>query len=231
MSEAQPPQDAAGALQAALAAMRRDGAWRVDPARFHWLEALSRRLHGQPEAVRRILQAKLETAVADYAARIAPASHAAGDVRGTVPRPAAQPAVVAGSTPLAQLNRSIRSGARADPGAARGETQPPDELASVRRFRRAWSATRSQQQVAQAALRKPANAGPLNSHALVLDSLALMRELSPDYLRRFLLHVEALQWLEQAREQFAPPRPAPAAKATRAKPAAPAAARRRRAKK
>jgi hypothetical protein len=30
-----------------------------------------------------------------------------------------------------------------------------------------------------------------------------MRELSPDYLRRFLVHVESLQWLDQATEKQA----------------------------
>jgi hypothetical protein len=221
MSEAQPPQDAAAALQAALAAMRRDGAWRIDPARFHWLEALSRRLPAQSEPVRRILQARLEAAVADYALRLAAAPPPAANVRGLHAVAAPLPAA-AGGGPLVQLNRAIRSARPADAAALPGESQQPDELASVRRFRRAWSASRSQQQVAQAALRKPANPGPLNSHALVLDSLELMRELSPDYLRRFLLHVESLQWLEQAREQAAPQRAAPAGKARAAKPAAPA---------
>lgn len=215
MSEAQPPQDAPAALRAVLAAMRREGAWRIDPAGFHWLEALSRRLSAQPEAVRRILQARLEAAVAEYAVRVAAAAPVAVNVRGLH-------SFAAGSEPLVQLNRSIRSARPADAAALHGESQQPDELASVRRFRRAWSASRSQQQVAQAALRKPANAGPLNSHALVLDSLELMRELSPDYLRRFLLHVESLQWLEQAREQAPPQRAAPAARTRAGKPAAPA---------
>jgi hypothetical protein len=31
-----------------------------------------------------------------------------------------------------------------------------------------------------------------------------MRELSPDYLRRFLSQVESLQWLERARELHVP---------------------------
>jgi hypothetical protein len=60
-------------------------------------------------------------------------------------------------------------------------------------------------------VRKPANAGPLNSHALVLQTLSLMRDLSPDYLRRFVAGVEALQWLERASEQL----PREAAKAAR----------------
>jgi hypothetical protein len=79
-----------------------------------------------------------------------------------------------------------------------GETQDQDELPSARRFMQAWDASRTHDAVEQAITRKPLNAGPLNSHMLVLQSLGLMRGLSPDYLRRFLVHVESLQWLDQA---------------------------------
>ena len=92
------------------------------------------------------------------------------------------------ASPLAQLNQSIR--------------REPDELESVRRFRRAWSSNHIHDKVEQAASRKPANAGPLNSHLLVLHSLAMLGELSDDYLRRFLVQVESLQWLDQASEKY-----------------------------
>lgn len=36
---------------------------------------------------------------------------------------------------------------------------------------------------------------------LVLHSLALMRTLSPDYLRRFLAQADALLWLDQVNEK------------------------------
>jgi hypothetical protein len=160
--------------QASLEALRSAGAWRLDPARFHFLEALARRLAGQPEAVRRLLQQKLQAGVANYAERVAQ------EQQGVASKPTAKPRAVC--APLAELNQSLR--------------KEPGELASVRRFRRAWSSSRSLDQVAQAASRKPANAGPLNSHVLVLDALALMGELSPDYLRRFLVQVESLQWLD-----------------------------------
>lgn len=126
--------------------------------------------------------------------------------------------------PLAQLNQYIRSAraARSETPVL-GETQEQDELRSARRFMRAWDASRIQEEVEQAVTRKPVNAGPLNSHMLVLQSLGLMRGLSPDYLRRFLVHVESLQWLDQAREMY----PHPQAGQT----GAPKAARRRREKK
>lgn len=108
--------------------------------------------------------------------------------------------------PLAQLNHYIRTARAARAGTAMpGETQDQDELASARRFMRAWDTSRTHDEVERAANRKPLNAGPLNSHMLVLQSLGLMRGLSPDYLRRFLVHVESLQWLDQASEVYPHP--------------------------
>src|SRR5690606_34944513 len=102
-----------------------------------------------------------------------------------------QPRRIATCAPLADLNAHIRT-AVADGAAPIGDGAP-GELPSVQRFRRAWSAVQVEDQLDAAVARKPANAGPLNSHALVLESLALMRELSPAYLGRFMAQVEALQ--------------------------------------
>jgi hypothetical protein len=95
-----------------------------------------------------------------------------------------------GPSPLALLNRELA--ARALPGG---------ELRSVRGFREAWSRHSAEDEVSEAVQRGPDNAGPLNSHRLVLRTLALMRDLSPDYLRRFMLQADALLWLEQAQPQ------------------------------
>ena len=124
----------------------------------------------------------------------------------------------AGCAPLAQLNLYIRSARMArDAAAVPGETLEQDELASVRRFRRAWETCRTQDEVEQAVARRPVNAGPLNSHVLVLQSLGLMQALSPEYLQRFLAHVETLQWLERTSEKLPQPQTAQAkaAKAAR----------------
>jgi hypothetical protein len=189
--------EAGALLQASIAALRRDGAWRIDPARFRYLEVLAERLPGQPDAVGRLLEAKLGAALADYAARFAAQPVAAVDLRVDDEASAC--------VPFVQLNHYIR-GLRpaAAAGAPLGTADDPHELDSVRRFRRAWASGRTQDQLEQAVSRKPANAGPLNSHALVLESLALMAELSTDYLRRFLGQVETLQWLERVAEA---PRP------------------------
>jgi hypothetical protein len=218
---AQVAEDGPQALQARMDALRSRGAARFDPARFHFLEALSSRLPGQPEPVRRLLQARLQATLADFAEHFEAAQQPAADGRAV--RPAARARTGRTDAPLAQLNEYIRNAAAARTAAARpGETAQDNELLSARRFRQAWERGRMVDRMAQAASRKPAKAGPLNSHALVLDSLALMQALSPDYLRRFLAQVESLQWLEQAAGEKNPREPV-----KKSKPATPRGAARR----
>ena len=219
---AQPVAEGPQALQAQVDALRSRGAEHFDAARFHFMEALASRLPQQPEPVRRLLQARLQAALADYTERLAAAQQPAGDGGGM--RPAAlHMRTGKADAPLAQLNGYIRSATAARTADARpGETPQENELASVRRFRQSWERGRVVDRMAQAASRKPAKAGPLNSHALVLDSLALMQALSPDYLRRFLAQVESLQWLEQAAGEKHP-----RDQAKRSKPAAPRGATRK----
>jgi hypothetical protein len=163
----------------------------VHPARLRTLEAIARRAAAQPEAVRLLLEQKLPADLAQVAQAAQPPTQ---PLRVREPRREA-PA----GTPLAQLNLHIRAteAARAE-APLPGETHDPDELVNARAFRRAWARGRTLEQLEQALVRKPANAGPLNSHALVLQVLSLMRDLSPDYLRRFVGTVETLQWLERA---------------------------------
>jgi hypothetical protein len=192
-------------MSLSIDSLRSCGAALADPVGFRYLEALDARIAHQPQAVRQLLQQKLDAAVADYADRVA---------RKTV----AQPRAAACTTPLAHLNEHVRRIAEArQPPAQDDEPQDPRELASARRFRQAWARHRTLDEVDRAVSRKPANAGPLNSHVLMLHSLHLMRMLSPSYLRRFLVYAESLQWLEQAREKYVvhPAKDSAAAKAAR----------------
>ena len=215
---------------------------RLDPAGFARVQALARRLPAQPEAVQRLLETRLQAAQAAHALRCAEARQAidaqaeqllarrpalarevrqlqaAGDAAG-LRRLALGTEMEGGCAPLARLNEATRSAAaaRAAQSAPAGDCDP-EQLASARTFRRAWDRERSAGQVDQALARGPANAGPLNSHALVLQSLALMRQLSPDYLQHFLAHVESLQWLEQAREKLPRERGTPPKSARRGRP-------------
>ena len=89
------------------------------------------------------------------------------------------------------------------------------ELRSAQRFRQTWERLGAEVQVQQAQARAPLNAGPLNPQRLMIDTLARMGELSPHYLRRFLVHAETLLWLEQVQGQLK----APAAKSKASAPA------------
>ena len=189
--------------QPTLESLKADGSDGHDAARFHYLEALARRMQTQPPAVQALLQQRLQAAVADYAAR-------AGTAHATPP---ASQATCATESPLALLNRDLAARAQAEADHVRtSESTSTSEMKSVRQFSEVWSKISAEQQVAQALNKAPENAGPLNSHKLMLRSLGLMRTLSPDYLRRFMAQMDALLWLEQTNADLA--RPAPRAPRT-----------------
>jgi hypothetical protein len=165
----------------------------ADAVQAHYVAALARRLEAAPEAVQRVLRAKLPEAVRIDA-------EAQGAAAPAVPPRRARAAPPKPLTPLGQLNQHIASATQA-PGATVGRP----ELRSARAFRETWSRLCAEQDVVQAEQRGPENAGPLNSHMLVLRTLGLMRELSPDYLRHFMSHVDTLLWLDQAGGQLRQP--------------------------
>jgi hypothetical protein len=215
-----PPQTAgAPSLLARLEALR-DAGQRVDPVRLHYLELLSQRIATASYAVRQVLEGKLDAALTGLEQRLAETQAASSDDK--VPRPAA---------PLAALNQYLRGlkphgdghpsglGLESRPGQnPAGDIETRTDLASVRRFRETWQRITAEDQVAEAVERGPANAGPLNSHRLVLRTLGLLRDLSPDYLRHFLSHVETLQWLEQASQAITPVKAKPARRSRAKKP-------------
>jgi hypothetical protein len=122
-----------------------------------------------------------------------------------VQRPIA-PAEGLARSPLADLNAHIAQASAAArgprPGGLTTDEGPWPALRSAQRFRESWERLSAEDAVVQATHRAPENAGPLNSHMLVLRTLGLMAELSPHYLRRFLAHTETLLWLEQAQAQL-----------------------------
>jgi len=169
----------------------------ADTVHAHYVEALTRRLQDAPEAVQRVLRAKLpvEQVDADAQDTVAPAMPPRRP-RAPAPKPL---------TPLGQLNQYIAT-ATQTPG-----TGGRPELRSAQAFRETWSRLSAEDEVVQAVQRGPENAGPLNSHMLVLRTLGLMRELSPDYLRRFMAHADTLLWLDQASAQLKQPASKPKA--------------------
>jgi hypothetical protein len=111
--------------------------------------------------------------------------------------PSTQPSALASlNTHIAQASQLARQQLVTNTGQA--DTAPWPTLRSAQRFHETWSRVSAETEVTKAEQRAPDNAGPLNSHKLVLHTLSLMRQLSPDYLRGFLAQAETLLWLEQA---------------------------------
>jgi hypothetical protein len=71
------------------------------------------------------------------------------------------------------------------------------DIPALAELRQLWSTLRADSQLQQCVVHPPTDAGPLNSAALASRAIALMRELSPGYLRSFLAYVDDLAWLEQ----------------------------------
>lgn len=108
-----------------------------------------------------------------------------------------------GGAPLAELlahiQRRTATAPASAPGLAAGAgAQAQGELKSLRYFRRTLSKLSVDRQLSRALAQAPENAGPLNSHFLVLQSLTLMRDTAPSYLEQFMSYVDALLWLDQA---------------------------------
>lgn len=231
---AAPPLDPA----ATLAALRAAGAAQIDPVRLRYLEALARRSAGLQGDGRQQLDARLTRALADYRAQLdrarstadtlladacarhpeaadeLTALHASGQFARLRQRIARLAASVRG-TLLTDLVTHIDQRKRADaPGTVISpvdDTDAPADSSSLAYFEKIWAELKVEQQLAEALAQAPENAGPLNSHLLALQSLKLMRDVSPGYLKRFVSYVDALLWLDQA-DNAGKPAPKSAAK-------------------
>lgn len=190
---------------AQLALLRQAGAHTFEPARFFFLELLARRLPAQPERVQGLLQARVQQGLAEWnsrreaALRATPqaAASAASATSAACATPLETPPLRALCDYLAQQAHGPVD--PADPSANPSAQEPGarTELKSVRQARSTWARLSADRQLSLALDQAPKNAGPINSHMLVLRSLALMRGISPDYLKRFMSYADTLLCLEQ----------------------------------
>jgi len=178
-----------------IASLRLIGADQFDPVRLHYLQVLATRASAHKGTVKRILDAKLAQDLTAFRKRFEQAQR---DAKDTV-APSNE------SDPRASLDELVRYMAQHSPdpteGSFDGDVGLRRELKTTRYFRNTWSKLSVDKQVTQAIKQAPKNAGPINSHMLVLRSLALMREISPDYLNRFTSYVDALLCLDQCNKE------------------------------
>lgn len=212
--------DALAAFWSELAKRRDMGEHLLSPLSFRQLEAMVQRLPDQTAAVRRILLGRLSQTMARHDTLVQQAREqaqqlatqlmaqqpervremrrllAAGDL--TALQHLCRQVKSAPTSPLAGLIRHIelatQTGADDSIGIRAGGKA---DMKSLRQFKDTWARMSAEDDVKQAIERGPRNAGPLNSHQLVLRSLSVMRDVSPDYLRRFMTHLDALLWLDQ----------------------------------
>jgi hypothetical protein len=93
-----------------------------------------------------------------------------------------------------------------------------EDLDVLEYFRETWSKLSTDGNLRQSLAQVPENAGPLNSSHLVHRALSLMHDVSPDYLRHFLRHADALSWLEDMETTGVLGNKSPARATTPAKP-------------
>ena len=175
-----------------LDAWRAQRADRMDPLRFHFIDALERRAARHDGQVRRQLDARLSSLLQAYAEDLAKA--AASDAGN---RP---PSRSDAGGPLGELLDRFPAAAAMHPVTPAVTTPQPaafPELPALAAFRSIWTKVRTDSQLRQSLEQVPTDAGPLNSGMLVHRAIALMRAVSPGYLQHFLAYVDTLSGLEQ----------------------------------
>lgn len=192
---------------ATVAAALARGDQRFDPVRFRVIEAMARRAAALDGEVRRIVDDKVIALLAAYGedqekAKSAEAAEQPAEperdafaeliehIAKHAPAPGDVPATTAAKTPA--MGKAVPR-----PSSTSAASAPAAELKSIRYFKSTWSKLSADRRLNQSRAKVPQNAGPLNSHQLVHRSLTLMRDMSPEYLNRFMAYVDALSWVEQ----------------------------------
>lgn len=176
-------------LEPRLQALQAANAPRLDPVNWHYLHTLSERFGAQTPTVQTALRPKLEQLLDQIEQAVAQPDPCTSRAEPT-PSPSAL------SLLLAEMGMPAALATQAQP--APQTLSAPTESPRVQQFRKQLRTLSVQKQVRTALSKAPQNAGPINSHMLVLRALGMMRELSPDYLQRFMTYVDTLILLENA---------------------------------
>lgn len=185
-------------IDALMHRLRQSGAAAVDAVGWQYIELLAKRRLTVPAPAQTLLDQKLGRLLSEFEDRM-----------GNRTRPDAPPAPGTSATPspLAQLLHAMTSSAAPPQPRGIGDRWTgPAESPRVRQFRQQLRTLQAHKQVSQAMAQAPQNAGPINSHMLVLRALGLLRNISPDYLNRLMTHVDTLLCLEAAERQRMPAR-------------------------
>lgn len=207
------------ALVARLASLRDADGHRVDAVRLAYIDGLILRAGRARPDVQVILQCKAERALDAYIAenKILQASPAVAQSSS----PAADHTVRALKSLIGQLDnlpapRDFAKNAleqqllqqeggllsKLTVPSANSEIEPTDTaepvaLKSNQKMQRGRQERSLEKRIELALAEAPDNPGPLNPQMLAVKALSNMRELSPQYLSRFVAYLDTLFWLEQ----------------------------------
>ena len=217
-------------LQQDLVSLRETNADRFDPARFRFIESLLERAATKRGPVQSILENKISAALTSYKAD----QHAAAAQLESLTEQAtgycaqSSLAMLVGLRELldqkqvpvdsatSALERTLNeqenlslAGAmfiadmstEQDCGVVTGEQRP---LKASREMQISQQRHSIVKRVELAIQQGPESPGPLNPQMLAIKALTSMRDLSPQYLSRYINYLDALFWLERAAERTAP---------------------------
>lgn len=163
------------------------GAARLDAVGWHYIEVLAERTRLQTGSAQTLLRDKLQQTLNAFEERMAASAAQQQPFEAATSAP----------SPMARLLQEMA------PAGQTGNSQPTklpfsqhQESPRVRQFRQQLRQISVQKRVSKAIAQAPQNAGPINSHMLVLRALEWMRHMSPDYLNRFMTHVDTLLCLQ-----------------------------------
>jgi hypothetical protein len=186
-------------LDALQASLRDAGAGHVDPVSWHYLEVLGERMRGQSGHAQELLKEKWRTALQQFELKLQ-TPPPQEQIEQTVPSPSVLAVL------LSEMARHAAAAHIPSPALTSKPRAWCAESPRIQQFKQQLNKINVQMQVKQAIAQAPQNAGPINSHMLVLRSLGLMRDASPDYLNRFMTYVDTLLSLEGAAKVNASPK-------------------------
>lgn len=196
-------------VETLLVRLQAAGAERADALGWHYIQRLAERARSQPGPVQALLQRKLHKALLALQARLAcqdegpRTQHNAGATTTTLSSSRSRtspPSTPSPPSPLAGLLHDMGH----PPASEQLGLRPAGSVAEstqVHQLRQQLRRIGVQKQVSQAMASGPHNAGPINPHMLVLRALGLLQEISPDYLNRFMVHLDTLLCLHDHQPQ------------------------------
>lgn len=197
-------------LRADFTALKTSVTGRYDPVRLRYIESLLCRWEKsggkQAQRLERRLRNSLQAYRAGQPRSLAPspgdaAPHSPSDLAALCELLREQ----GGDSDLPPLEQTLRQQELDLVGAIERRAEAPapgslrqEELRAARRFHSAMVSLNANRVVSEALEAIPGACGPLNPQRLATRSLAVMRDLSPHYLSRFVSYIDTLFWLEQA---------------------------------